>query len=361
MEEWWEWWHKQGRVVGGWCQGPTPTSRLDAVSGSWLRVCRHPLYTVAPKGQRFNQLWSLGKLCPTPPQPSRSCFQLRSLISAPLMHTNLRLTTSHRRTNGGVFSAQEFKKKNSPSRQGKSCSSWMIRVILTHFVLWENCHPPFIEDLFLWAFNFSRPLICSQLRLGSLICHETPSISWCLPPATEKILSPQMKPPEIAPETLSNMTWPGGCLCSADKVGGWVVQANTQMASGKLWEFFVFSFHRIKIRLCFLLVIYDIWFKTGSVCGSLDPALENCFKCVICHSPLYCMHPSPLTCHTTSVLCMTNEAASRRSRLHEASLTWSPWSDRVRRLHVKAVPRFHQAEWEFRFFYKKKAKWNLSI
>lgn len=57
--KWRDGWHKQGRVVGGWCQGPTPTTRLDAVSDSWLRVCRPPLYTVPAKGQHFNQLRSL--------------------------------------------------------------------------------------------------------------------------------------------------------------------------------------------------------------------------------------------------------------------------------------------------------------
>lgn len=67
--------HKQDRAVGGWCQGPTPTTRLDAVSDSWLRVCRHPLCTVPPKGQRFNQLQSL--------DAALSLLPLRILIPAP--------------------------------------------------------------------------------------------------------------------------------------------------------------------------------------------------------------------------------------------------------------------------------------
>lgn len=33
-KHWWDAWHKQGRVVGGWCQGLTPTTRLDALSDS---------------------------------------------------------------------------------------------------------------------------------------------------------------------------------------------------------------------------------------------------------------------------------------------------------------------------------------
>lgn len=38
----WDAWHKQGRAVGGWCQGLTPTTRLDALSDSWESAGNSP-------------------------------------------------------------------------------------------------------------------------------------------------------------------------------------------------------------------------------------------------------------------------------------------------------------------------------
>lgn len=137
MEEWWEWWHKQGRVVGGWCQGLTPTIRLDAVSDSWLRVCRHPLYTVPPKGQHFNRLPSL--------DAPLSVFTTAEPQYAPLMHTLLRLTTSHRWKRAalkcihasflsGIHSILK-EERRMITHTGKMC------VILTHVGVWEIAIP----------------------------------------------------------------------------------------------------------------------------------------------------------------------------------------------------------------------------
>lgn len=39
---WWDAWHKQGRAVGGWCQGLTPTTRLDTLSDSWESAGNSP-------------------------------------------------------------------------------------------------------------------------------------------------------------------------------------------------------------------------------------------------------------------------------------------------------------------------------
>lgn len=38
----WDAWHKQGRAVGGWCQGLTPTTRRDTLSDSWESAGSRP-------------------------------------------------------------------------------------------------------------------------------------------------------------------------------------------------------------------------------------------------------------------------------------------------------------------------------
>lgn len=155
MEEWWDAWHKQGRVVGSWWQGLTPTTRLDAVTDSSLRVCRQPsLLRPAEKVSIpiGTGLWMFFFFY--------SCRSSTWRLDAHFFVLNhisqVEMQLSH--------------KHNKPQKASIICNMWQfIRIcqaddyghwMFNFGTLWsvENCHP---QQTNCSVFKFSSPLISS--------------------------------------------------------------------------------------------------------------------------------------------------------------------------------------------------------